>query len=187
MLLWCQLTINASVCFCIANYLKDTLMLLRVVCKTLQLHYSWHALYGFKTRNRKEEAGVQWIRRHLPSWLVRFGSLTGVWHMLALFGGSVPALFKKVLSAGECGVKPRGFGLRIFLSPLCLFHQHMCSVKPWPSWCCREYLPPAWCGLTSVRCGYWSGAAEVIPPGTRPHHNTHITNVGVCECTQPVV
>ena len=133
--------------------------------------------------------GERWIRRHLPSWLVRFGWLTGVWHMRALFGGSLQALLKKVLSAGECGVKPRGFGRGIFLSPPCLFHQHMCSVKPWPLQCHIEYLPPsAWCGLTPVwRCWYWSCAAEVIPPGTRPHHNTHITNVGVCESTLPAV
>lgn len=47
----------------------------------------------------------------------------------------VPALLKKVLSAGECGVKPRGFGLGIFYPALRLLHQHMCSVNPWLSWC----------------------------------------------------
>lgn len=36
--------------------------------------------------------------------LYAFGWLTGVWHLRGLFGGL------KVLSAGECGVKPRGFG-----------------------------------------------------------------------------
>lgn len=44
--------------------------------------------------------------------LYAFGWLTGVWHLRGLFGGL------KVLSAGECGVKPRGFGRGIFLSPL---------------------------------------------------------------------
>lgn len=82
------------------------------------------------------------MSRHVPPRLVRFGWLTGVWHTRVQFGGSVPALLQKVLSAGECGVKPRGFGPGILLSPLCLFHQHMCSVKPWPSPCHMEYLPP---------------------------------------------
>lgn len=125
----------------------------------------------FAQIERKKEAGMQWIRRHLPSWLVRFGSLNGVWHMWALFGGLVPALLKKVLSAGECGVKPRGFGLRIFLSPLCLFHQHMCSVKPWPS----RISPPGlmWShtsALWVLECCCWGNATRDTISPQHPHN-----------------
>lgn len=129
-----------SVCSYRAN-LKDTLTLLKLVCETGQ-----HTFFGarnnvhraFKTIKRKSSVLADIC---LPD--VRFGWLTGVWHMRVQFGGSLPALLKKVLSAGECSVKPRGFGMGILLSSLCLFHQHMCSVKPWPSQCHIEYPPPA--------------------------------------------
>lgn len=63
---------------------------------------------------------------HLPPGLVRLGWLVGIWHMQVLFGVFIiPALLKKVLSAGECGVKPRGDPAL----PAVLFHQHVCSLK----------------------------------------------------------
>lgn len=172
---------NSIVCFYIASNLTDTLT--AEIClwdKANDVHCA------FKTRKRKD-----WTGKHelgdfclldlfaLAGWLV-FGTGKCCLETWSL---------KKELSAGECGVKPRGFGLGFFFSALCLLHQHMCSVNPWPSQCHSEYLPPAWCGLMPVHCGFWSGTVEIIPPGTRSHHNTHITNVSmwvhaavVCVC-----
>lgn len=42
-----------------------------------------------QNKKRKDWIGERWIRRHLPSWLVRFGWLAGVWHRRALFGGAL--------------------------------------------------------------------------------------------------
>lgn len=106
----------------------------------------------------------------------------------SLVFGTCEGCLGKVLSAGECGVKPRGLAGGISLSAPCLFHQHMCSVKPWPSPCHIEYSPPpARCGLAAVHCGCWSGAAEVMPAGTSPRRIGHITNVSPCDRTQPAL
>lgn len=85
----------------------------------------------------------------------------------------------KVLSSGECCVKPCGFGLGdhsltpLFVPAACVFSKSLAhTVAP-------RISPAAWCGFTAVQCGYWSGAAEVKQMGTRPHHNTHITNGSV--------
>lgn len=77
-------------------------------------------------------------------WLVRFGCLSvsalvfGTGECCGGSGAWSQCLLEKVLSAGECGVKPRGFGLGIFfLAPMFAPSTHVLGK---PSLCHREHV-----------------------------------------------